>query len=86
MLITPQDFLDRSRKNGFSNCFYKGVMASITNEVPLDLLSKRKQKLYFIATTDFRNMRYEAISPKEVPHSEDEIFTEAFKLLNIIAD
>lgn len=86
MYVNPSEFLEMSRKRGVTNHLYKQAMLYITaNIIPIHVALAQGKKMYFRMREDSDNIDYMLHKDSEV-HDSEFRYTEAFKLLRLIAD
>lgn len=87
MLITPQEFLERTRRLGIATSTFKAAMIDITDSpsVLYQMINEGKT-FYFSYHSTQHCLRYIATDEEQMEEMEDEISTDAFKLLKIIAE
>ncbi len=87
MLITPEDFLIRAKWRGVERSLYKAMMCGITAQPDsLDKAINDGYNVYFQLEDKVPYVNYYLSKLDYVETAENEVFTEAFKLLKLIAD
>lgn len=86
MIMQPQEFLSLSQKKGFSNSVFKQAMCHATENIfSIKVAQVQGMQLYFILSENQQGIGCTLVTPAAV-HESEQIFTDAFGLLKIIAD
>lgn len=87
MIIEPKEFLERTCRLGAERRLYKGLMVVITDQSDsIDQAISKGLLYYFGYTTTPLQIRCILAFERDLPLTEDETYTDAFKLLRILAD
>lgn len=87
MIITPEEFLQKTKRLGISHCFFKAAMVDITRNVEqLHQTINGGKDFYFSYGQIDGYIQFFASTDTEANEREDEIVTHAFRLLKIIAE
>lgn len=87
MLIPATEFLQRATRHGLSRLAFKQSMVEMTKDTdPIDQLYRQGKSVYFAYDESFSYIKYFSAWESELPLKDNETYTDAFKLLKLIAD
>jgi hypothetical protein len=87
MVITPEEFLKRALRLGMERSMFKQHMLHITSD--MDTVNKQMQegkRVYFAYDDSFTYLRVTVNTEDNMPERNNETYTDAFKLLRILAE
>lgn len=87
MLIPADKFLQKATLRGFSRSTFKHLMVKMTSDLnPIDQVLSKGENIYFAFDERCSYLKYFSCKESDLPILDDETYTEAFKLLKLIAD
>lgn len=87
MLIPAHDFIAMTEPYGFTPRSFKRAIAEITDKInPIFLTKSHPRKVYFYFDHKTQGVGWSTGQESDLPDTYDQTFTDAFKLLSVIAD
>ena len=87
MLIPADEFLQKATLRGLSRSTFKQSMVEMTTDLtPINQLLSEGKNIYFAFDERVSYLKYFSCKESDLPILDTETYTEAFKLLKLIAD